>query len=117
MVEQEGMMDLITVTEPALNELKHIADDEGKLRRVRVAMIGGGCSGYSVDMCFTKFVIDHNFDLTFIIDEVEFVVDEKSATLLKGATLDYRGGLLNKGFKWEFPKATGGCGCGTSFSF
>ena len=111
------MMDLITVTEPALNELKRIADDEGKSRRVRVAMMGGGCSGYSVDMCFKKFVIDHNFDLTFIIDEVEFVVDEKSATLLKGATLDYGGGLLDRGFRWTFPTATSNCGCGTSFGF
>ena len=108
---------LLTVTQLALDELKRIADAEGKPPRVRVAMKGGGCSGYSVDMSFTKFVPDPEFDLTFKQDGVEFIVDEKSAILLEGATLDYGGGLLDRGFKWEFPKATGGCGCGTSFSF
>lgn len=108
---------LITVTESALDELKRIADAEGSPLRVRVAMKGGGCSGYSVDMSFTKWPKDQDFDLTFTQDGVEFLVDEKSAILLGGATLDYGGGLLDRGFKWEFPKATGGCGCGTSFSF
>lgn len=115
MVEQAKM---ITVTSTAVKELWRIAGCEGTTPpRLRVAMKGGGCSGYSVDMSFTKFVPDPEFDLTFTQDGVLFVVDEKSATLLEGATLDYRGGLLDRGFKWEFPKATGGCGCGTSFSF
>ena len=111
------MTELITVTEAALKELKHIASEEGEELRVRVALMGGGCSGYSVEMKFTDFVPDPEFDLTFTIDGVYFIVDEKSAFFLDGATLDYCGGLLDKGFKWEFPKATGGCGCGTSFSF
>lgn len=110
-------MNLITVTEPALAELKRIADEGNKPYRVRVAMKGGGCSGYSVDMDFTKWPKDQDFDLTFTQDGVEFIVDDKSAILLEGATLTYGGGLLDRGFKWEFPKATGGCGCGTSFSF
>jgi iron-sulfur cluster assembly accessory protein len=108
---------MLTVTEDALNELKRIADAEGNPLRVRLAMQGGGCSGYKVDMCFTKWQKDDEFDLTFTQDGVEFLVDKKSATLLEGATLGHGGGLLDRGFKWTFPKATGGCGCGTSFSF
>jgi len=111
------MNNIITVTDIALKELQRIADEEEKPRRVRVAMLGGGCGGFSVDMDFTKFPPDLKFDLVFTIGGIEFIVDEKSATLLDGATLDYSGKLLDKGFKWSFPKATGGCGCGTSFSF
>jgi iron-sulfur cluster assembly protein len=80
-------------------------------------MLGGGCSGHKVDMMFTKWPKDDEFDLTFTQDGIEFLVDKKSAALLEGATLDHGGGLLDRGFKWIFPKATGGCGCGTSFSF
>lgn len=108
---------MIEVTEAAINELKRIADSEEKEYRVRVAMKGGGCSGYTVDMSFTKFPADEEFDLVFTQDDIEFIVDEKSATFLVDATLDYGGGLLDRGFKWTFPNASGGCGCGVSFSF
>lgn len=110
-------MSLITATETAIKELKRIADEEEQPYRVRIALLGGGCSGFTVDMFFTKFPIDHEFDLTFTQDEVCFIVDEKTATFIAGAKLNYGGGLLDKGFKWEFPNATGGCGCGVSFSF
>lgn len=108
---------MLTITEVALDELKRIADEEGNPFRVRLAMKGGGCSGMTVDMCFTKHEKDPEFDLTFTQDGVEFLVDKKSAFWLAGATLDFGGGLLDRGFKWIFPQSTGGCGCGTSFSF
>ena len=109
-------MSLITVTNPAINELKRIADAEGNPLRVRLAMIGGGCAGMSVNMDFTEKGPDE-FDLTCEQDGIEFLVDKKSALFILGATLDYGGKLLDKGFKWSFPTSTGGCGCGTSFSF
>lgn len=108
---------MIKVTETALEELKRIADVTDDPLCVRIAMKGGGCSGMTVDMCFTKWSKDNEFDLTFTHDGVEFLVDKKSAFWLTGATLDFGGGLLDRGFKWTFPTATGGCGCGTSFSF
>jgi len=108
---------VISITESAITELKRIAAAEGNAPRVRIAMHGGGCSGYKIDMNFTKFPPDQEFDQIFHEDDIEFVVDMKSATLVTGAKLDFGGGLLDRGFKWEFPSATGGCGCGTSFSF
>ena len=110
-------MNLIQVSDAAIAELRRVAAAEEKEPCVRVAMKGGGCSGFTVDMNFTKWPPDPEFDLTFAQDGVEFIVDEKSASLLTGATLDYGGGLLDRGFKWDFPQATGGCGCGVSFSF
>lgn len=108
---------MINTTKAARDELKRIAAEEGKPLRVRVAMRGGGCSGFTVDMFFTGHPADEEFDRVTHQDGIDFVIDEKSAMLLNGAKLDYGGGLLDKGFKWEFPNATGGCGCGLSFSF
>ena len=107
---------LIIVTDPALNELKRIANAEGNPLRVRLAMKGGGCSGQTIHMDFTEKDPDE-FDLTCEQDGIEFLVDKKSALFILGATLDYGGELLDRGFHWEFPTSTGGCGCGTSFSF
>lgn len=108
---------MINATRAAREELKRIAAEEGRSLRVRLAMKGGGCSGFTVDMNFTKFPPDPDFDLVTTQDGIEFIIDEKSATFLNGAKLDFGGGLLDRGFKWEFPNATGGCGCGVSFSF
>lgn len=108
---------MITVTEAAIAELKRIIVEENKPSAVRIAMQGGGCSGFTVDMHFTKWPADEKHDHTISIDDIKFFIDDKSALFVRGATLDYGGGLLDKGFKWNFPSATGGCGCGTSFSF
>lgn len=111
------MTNLITITPAAIAQLKRIAEEEIKLYRIRIAMKGGGCSGFTVEMDFTKWPPDPDFDTVLEQDGIEFLVDKKSALFIQGATLDYSGGLLDKGFKWEFPNSTGGCGCGVSFSF
>ena len=111
------IQDLITLTEPAAQELKRIASSENKEARVRIAIRGGGCSGYQVLMDLTSLEPDPDLDLLFESQGVIFVVDYKSATFFDGATLDFGGTLLDRGFKWNFKNSTGGCGCGTSFSF
>jgi len=68
-------------------------------------------------MNFVDSIKDSEFDLTFERNDVVFTIDVKSADLMESASLDFGGGLLDRGFKWTFPSATGGCGCGTSFSF
>lgn len=108
---------LFTVTEAAVQELARIATSENKPARVRVTMRGGGCAGMTIVMDFTKLPIDEMFDLTFTEGGVEFITDVRSAQFVQDATLDFGGSILDRGFKWQFPKATGGCGCGTSFSF
>tara|TARA_S200002703_G_scaffold128763_3_gene115597 strand:+ start:276 stop:659 length:384 start_codon:yes stop_codon:yes gene_type:complete len=93
------------------------------IARIRVGLRGGGCSGYSVHMDYTNHPADEEMDLEF--DPIEgygrpvvFIVDVKSAALLKDAVLEWdNSSLLAQGFKWTLPKSTGGCGCGTSFSF
>jgi len=108
----------IDVTSMAIKELKRIywLVTETSLLRIRVAMKGGGCSGQTIHMDFTDQDPDE-FDLVYVQDAIEFIVDKKSALFVHGATLDFGGGLLDRGFKWSLPTSTGGCGCGTSFSF
>ncbi len=108
---------LLFLTSAALTELKRIAQEENQPLRVRIAFKGGGCSGMTIDMSFTKFPKDDEFDLTLTQDGIEFIVDNKSVLYIRGATLDYSGNLLDKGFSWSFPDSTGSCGCGVSFSF
>ncbi len=111
------MTNLFQVTLAALTKLRKISLEEDKALQVRVAMIGGGCSGYSVTMNFTNDLPDYMTEQVQTIDGLRFLIDNKSALFVVGATLDYGGGLLDRGFRWDFPQATGGCGCGTSFSF
>ena len=109
--------ELVSITPAALQELKRVATEEGVGLCIRIAMHGGGCNGFTVDMSYTNHPSDEDHDECFTLDDIEFIVDHKSAIFLKGASLDFGGGLLQRGFKWAFPKSTGGCGCGVSFTF
>lgn len=82
---------------------------------VRIGAKGGGCSGFTYVLDF-----DQNgpteFDLTFEQHGVRLVIDKKSEFFMGGTTLDFNDGLLDRGFVFKNPQATGTCGCGTSFS-
>ena len=80
----------------------------------RVAVLGGGCSGFQYD-----FSIDANKqpeDYVFTAHGVEIVIDEISLELLDTAELDYKQELMGSYFAVNNPNATASCGCGTSFS-
>ena len=82
---------------------------------VRVGAKGGGCSGFTYVLDF-----DQNgpteFDLAFVQHGVQFVIDKKSEFFMGGTILDFNDGLLDRGFVFKNPQASGTCGCGTSFS-
>ena len=106
---------MITVTENAASKVKELlSQEEDSSMALRVAVRPGGCSGYSYEMFFDgeKAETDKVTDT----DGVQVVVDETSAGLLVGATLDYKDGLEETGFKIDNPSAQRSCGCGKSFS-
>jgi len=111
------IQDLLNLTEAAATELKRIAASENKEPKARIAMTGGGCSGYTVHMDLTSFPPDPEEDLTYEDKGVTFIVHYKSAPYFDGATLDYGGTMLDKKFSWTFRDSQGGCGCGKSFAF
>ncbi len=106
---------MITLTDAAttkVDELIQAEGDEGLA--LRVAVRPGGCSGFSYEMYFDTDVADD--DTTVDYSGVKVVVDQSSAMLLEGATLDYKDGLDQSGFSINNPNAQRTCGCGQSFS-
>ena len=81
---------------------------------LRVAVSGGGCSGFQYGFSFDDTVRDD--DLTFERDGVKVVVDEVSLDLLAGAEIDYVEELIGASFQIRNPNATSSCGCGSSFA-
>jgi iron-sulfur cluster assembly protein/iron-sulfur cluster insertion protein len=106
---------VITLTENAASKVKDLIAAEGAADlALRVAVRPGGCSGFSYEMFFDTDVAAD--DRLSEAQGVRVVVDEASAELLQGATLDYKDGLQGAGFAIENPNAQRSCGCGKSFS-
>ena len=105
----------ITLTAPAASKVSELLAEEGNAELgLRVAVRPGGCSGFSYEMFFDSDLADD--DIVSDIDGVRVIVDPASASLLTGATLDYKDGLQGAGFSINNPNATRTCGCGNSFS-
>lgn len=105
----------LRLTDKAVGQVKAILARE-KLEGygLRIAVVGGGCSGFSYGLDFEKE--QRAGDMVLEMDGVKVYVDESSAKHLKGTVIDYVSGLQGAGFKFINPNATGTCGCGTSFS-
>src|SRR5437763_8974559 len=107
--------DAIILTEAASAKVAELITQEGNPElALRVAVRPGGCSGFSYEMFFDTDIADD--DVTSAYGDVKVVVDQASATLLVGATLDFQDGLQGAGFHINNPNATRTCGCGQSFS-
>ena len=107
----------LNVTEPAIGEIKKFIaseDDLPETAGLRVRVVPGGCSGFQ----YSLNIEEESKSGDFIIDKggVKLFVDMFSAQYLNGITIDYTSNMMGSGFTFENPNATGGCGCGTSFS-
>ena len=102
-----------SVTPKAFEQLAVIgASKEGKA--LRVAVEGGGCSGFQYDFSIDQTRNDD--DIVFTAHGVDVVVDDMSIELIDHAELDYVQDLMGSYFAVTNPNATASCGCGTSFS-
>ena len=107
--------DPVTLSDLAASKVAQLlAQEEGEGRVLRVAVRPGGCSGYSYEMFFDTEVADD--DVVRKFGEVSVAVDQTSAELMAGSTLDYSDGLNDAGFHITNPNAARTCGCGSSFS-
>jgi iron-sulfur cluster assembly protein len=106
---------LLTVTPVAAAKIKELMaeDAEGGTMVLRVAIQGGGCSGFQYGLGFDNAAAEGDHELE--LEGVQVVVDPFSAPYLQGATIDYLTGLQESGFKIENPNAVSSCGCGHSF--
>lgn len=81
---------------------------------LRIAVRGGGCSGFEYALDFETETRDT--DLVYQQGDMKLYVDALSARYLEGTVIDYVMGAQGAGFKFENPKAVGTCGCGSSFA-
>lgn len=107
----------ITLTAKAISAVKLAIEEEGMdtSTGLRVAVVGGGCSGYSYALDFIEEEADDE-DLEMDFSGLNVVMDPHSAQLLSGTEIDYIETLQKKGFVFNNPNATRTCGCGSSFS-
>ena len=113
MAIQERIVPLMTVTETAATKIKQLMSEEEDVSVLRVAIQGGGCSGFQYGLGFDRGAVEG--DIEFEAHGVQVVVDPFSAPYLQGATIDFVNGLQESGFKIENPNVSASCGCGHSF--
>ena len=104
----------LTLSPSAAARVAAIAAKQGKPAILRLAVEGGGCSGFQY-----QFGLVENPDGDDIVTEtdgVRLVVDPVSLDLVSGCTVDFVESLGGAAFRVENPNATAGCGCGSSFA-
>ena len=108
----------VQLSERAAKEIQRVIKEQKfpeESTWVRIGAKGGGCSGFTYVLDFDQ-AGPTEFDLTFEQHGVKIVVDKKSEFFMGGTELDFNDGLLDRGFVFKNPQASGTCGCGTSFS-
>ncbi len=104
----------ITLTARAAKRITDIMAGEADGSMLRVAVLGGGCSGFQYDFQITTEKADD--DLVIERDGAVVLIDEMSQQYMPGAEIDFADDIIAAAFKINNPIATAGCGCGTSFS-
>ncbi|HUR94516.1 MAG TPA: iron-sulfur cluster assembly accessory protein [Gemmatimonadales bacterium] len=107
----------MTLTERAAEEVqKFIASEQVPVETagLRVSVMPGGCSGFKYTLNIEERSLED--DLVSEINGVRVFVDGFSAQYLAGVTVDYVSSMQGSGFTFSNPNATGGCGCGSSFT-
>ena len=106
-----------TLSTKAVQEIRRLqtVDPNATDARLRVRVVGGGCSGMSYKLGFEKNDPSAE-DKVFEQDGVQVIVDKKSLLYITGTELDFSDGLNGKGFEFNNPNAKKTCGCGSSFS-
>ena len=104
------MIKEIKITDKAIKQINEMLLKKNKGSFFRIAIKGGGCSGFQYDFSFDSKPED---------DDVRFdniLIDKQSAELLKGSEVDFVKELIGESFKINNPQSKSSCGCGVSFS-
>jgi iron-sulfur cluster assembly protein len=105
----------VQLTPTAIDMVRKMRAKEGlgAEHGMRIGVVGGGCSGFQYSL---KFDTKQEGDRVTDFDGVLVLVDEISLPYIAGTTLDYVEGLHGAGFRFDNPRASRTCGCGSSFS-
>ena len=105
------MIKEINFSQKAVEKINQLVASKPSGTFFRIAVKGGGCSGFKYDFSFDS-KIDNN-DLK----HENIVIDKSSLDMLKGSQVDFTNELIGSSFKISNPKTKSSCGCGISFSF
>jgi iron-sulfur cluster assembly accessory protein len=104
----------VTVSPRAAKRIAAILAGEGQSAMLRLAVTGGGCSGFQYNFALDQSRMDD--DLFIEESGARILIDPVSLDFLAGAEIDFTDDLIGQAFKVNNPNATSSCGCGTSFS-
>ena len=104
---------MITLTPDAISKVKSILEDRKEESGLRIAIVGGGCSGFQYQMTLDKEPRED--DKIFDLEGLKLYVDKKSLLYLDGTSIDYIDSQNGSGFKFENPNEKASCGYGETF--
>lgn len=115
LLEDRSEMD-ITLTPTAISQVEKFIEDQGAAETagLRVAVLPGGCSGFQYGLNIEDQPEED--DEVLEMGGLRVFIDPFSAQYLSGVEIDYVSGMMGSGFTFRNPNATGGCGCGSSFT-
>jgi iron-sulfur cluster assembly protein len=110
----ETSTDAITLSPKAVEKIGELLSSQGDTgdQALRVAVRGGGCSGFQYALAFDRVKDD---DHVFEVDGVAVIVDKVSMQFVFGSEVDFIEGLQGAGFQVNNPNVVAACGCGSSF--
>ena len=101
----------INFSKQAVERINHLIAKKPSGTFFRIAVKGGGCSGFKYDFSFDKEIDEND------LKHENIVIDKSSLEMLKGSQVDFAQELIGSSFKISNPKTKSSCGCGVSFSF
>lgn len=104
----------ITLTGRAASRIREILQADPVKTALRVAVNGGGCSGFQYEFALTAERADD--DLVIERDGAVVLIDSVSQGFVEGSEIDFADDLIGQSFKVRNPNAKASCGCGTSFT-
>jgi len=105
------MIKEINFSKKAVERINELIAEKPSGTFFRIAVKGGGCSGFKYDFSFDTKMDKNDFK------HLNIVVDKSSLDMLKGSEVDFSEELIGSSFKISNPKTKSSCGCGVSFSF
>jgi iron-sulfur cluster assembly protein len=107
------MRPMVSITETAAAKIRQLMEEEQDVNVLRVAIQGGGCSGFQYALGFDRGAQDGDNEVE--MHGVRVVIDPFSAPYLAGSEIDYVEALMGAGFAINNPNVQASCGCGSSF--
>ena len=104
------MIKEVKFTDKAIKQINHLLSKKNKGSFFRIAIKGGGCSGFQYDFSYDLEANDDD------LVQNNILIDKQSAELLKGSEVDFVKELIGESFKIKNPQSKSSCGCGVSFS-